>query len=375
MKINRKSIQKFPRVSLLKPVYLFLLVIISSCQRDAQYLHMDNENFNNESTKLNGLSWRSGMNIQDPQCAPMSTDNALALSISPSHSGGDSSLSNNTSLTQVASDASHDAYDHTFVSTSLSQAQGSSLSNSNVGIEQELVAPKELPDYSEESHKAWFRVFTMYMNHARDENELKSILNEGKSKGYLTKAIFWDDKEYTPMHYAAQEGDLTVVRRLSEMYQVSLGMVVGDYQKIPLHLAASRGRLDVVKYILSKEKSLKSVRDTEGSSVLQYATLGNYGMNNVEVVKYLVEDLSINLEEKSEEFNLLYLAIEANNLDMVDYLLQKYPSLADATAHGMSPFDYAENIGASTIACVVAAAGTSIRNPQNSVLGKQHPSI
>ena len=374
MKINRKSVQKFPCAGLLRPVFLFLFFIISSCQRDTQYLHMDNENSNDEGKKLNALSWESGMNIQDPQCAPISIDNALALSISPSHSGGDSNSSNSTSLTQVASDASHDMCDHTLVSTSLSHKQSFSLTNKNVGAEQALVAPKELPAYSEDGHRAWFRALTMFIDHSEDKSELQSILNEGQSKGYLTKAIFWDDKECTPMHYAAQEGDLTVVRKLSEAYQVPLGMAVGNYQKIPLHLAASRGRLDVVKYILSKEGSLKSVYDTEGSSVLQYATLGNYGMNNVEVVKYLVEDHSINPEEKSEEFNLLYLAIEASNLDMVGYLLQKCPSLAYATAYGMSPFDYAENIEVSTIAakiaCVVAAAGTSIRNLKDSVLVK-----
>ena len=352
-KTNR--IGKFINISLLVPVFIYFILFVatSSCQRGDQCVYMENDNVRNKDTKLDPSSITSENCIYDPIHRRM--DNLMALGLSPVSSGDTSSTSNNTSLTKIASDDAH-----MLVSTLPEQAQDLLLGDSDINTNQEVLESKEsFEHYSESDHQEWFNSLSMAMEYAESDDELIQILDEGKTKGYLLKPIFWDRKVYTPMHYAAQEGGLTVVKMLEEKYQVPLDTAIGPYKKVPLHLAASRGRLNVVKYLLSENRNWEELLDTDGASALQYAALGTYGKNNVEVVKYLVDHYNASLEEKSHGFNLLYLAIEAKNLDMVDYLLAQYNSLAREAVDGVSPFEYAENQGKSTIAasiaCVVAA--------------------
>jgi len=46
------------------------------------------------------------------------------------------------------------------------------------------------------------------------------------------------DGQYTPLHYAAEEGDLDVIKELIETYKIPVDIKTGIHKRTPLRLAS-----------------------------------------------------------------------------------------------------------------------------------------
>ena len=198
------------------------------------------------------------------------------------------------------------------------------------------------PDYSSEDHENWFHEFVNAVENPEvwTWNDIEEVLDKGRSLGYLTQSIGWDDDKYTPLHYAAEEGAIDVVQELIEERNIPVDIRTGECKRTPLHLAALKGHLAVVKYLINQGAALHAT-DKGGSYSLHYAALGVKGEANTGVVAYL-HSKGASLETVLKEFNLLYLAIRVGNASLVKYLLEQCPSLINQEVDGVTPLAYAQ---------------------------------
>jgi len=68
--------------------------------------------------------------------------------------------------------------------------------------------------------------------------------------------------------------------------------------------------------------------DTEQSNALHYAASGIRGKINTPVVNFLIEDKDADYKSLvNGKFNLLHLAIQASNIDLVCHIVEKSPDL------------------------------------------------
>ena len=112
-----------------------------------------------------------------------------------------------------------------------------------------------------------------------------------------------DYHDVTPFHDAAQEGHLPVVKYLAQFVN-DLDMKAGERydKKTPLMFASQYGHLDVVQYLIEeganpklKSSENKTAYDTalksDGTTVTGYNSQNEYGykyqVDNSEVLKYL----------------------------------------------------------------------------------------
>ena len=198
------------------------------------------------------------------------------------------------------------------------------------------------PAYSPEDHENWFHEFVNAVENPEvwTWNDIEEVLDKGRSLGYLTQSIGWDDDKYTPLHYAAEEGAIDVVQELIEERNIPVDIRTGECKRTPLHLAALKGHLAVVKYLINQGAALHAT-DKGGSYSLHYAALGVKGEANTGVVAYL-HSKGASLETVLKEFNLLYLAIRVGNASLVKYLLEQCPSLINQEVDGVTPLAYAQ---------------------------------
>ena len=82
---------------------------------------------------------------------------------------------------------------------------------------------------------AWFQRFVNAVDHAEEWVEVAGVLTEGKRYGYLDRVADWGDDQYTPLHYAAEEGDLEVVKALVQDYGFVVDSKTSTYKSTPLH--------------------------------------------------------------------------------------------------------------------------------------------
>ena len=211
------------------------------------------------------------------------------------------------------------------------------------------------PEYSPYDHETWFHEFVNAVENPEvwTWNDIETVLHKGRSLGYLTRPIAWDDDEYTPLHYAAEVGDLDVVQELTEKYKIFVDIAVGTYKSTPLHLSALKGHLEVVKYLISKGADWRAV-DSKKSNSLHYASLGIKGHYNTEIVKFLIEGQRADYKSlANNEFSLLYLAIKAANVDLVRYIADKFPALLSMETCSVSPLAFAQYRREAEIATII----------------------
>ncbi len=321
-------------------VLLGVLITVSACQGDAQRMYMDVSDLSatSQSGKAHDASAMSLQVITDtlpvvpPKEASVETSSATP---SPSNSAGGSPMSAQISPVQGIE-----------APTDAKPMEGISKASAD-----EQAAPK----YSSEDHENWFHEFVNAVENpeAWTWNDIEKVLDRGKPLGYLTRPIAWDDDEYTPLHYAAQEGDLEVVKELIEKHNISVDIRTGEHQRTPLHLSALEGNLETVKYLISKKADLL-LTDTAKSNALHYAASGIKGENNTRVVKFLIEDKSANYKLLADDkFSLLYLAIKASNTCLVEYIAGNLPDLVSKKTCSISPLEFAKHEGNQAIIALI----------------------
>ena len=123
---------------------------------------------------------------------------------------------------------------------------------------------------------------------------MEDLLYEGKHNDFLRASVMCPndinpitDYEYTPLHYAASIGLLTLVKELVTYECVPVDIQTQENRHTPLHLASSRGHLDVVQFLIAQGADLHLI-DSEGGGALHYAAAGRQGVRNRDVIEYLV---------------------------------------------------------------------------------------
>jgi len=302
---------------------LRILIIVTACQKGSNLLHMDGAS---QATIKNYSPEEKKHDMVDERC-----QDSVTQCVTP----------------QVASLSAKSAYG---VLLSMGELTDPSASLSNLKVlEQDLnkgIKTKEAIPQSPSDFLAWFYAFIDAVNDAEKWSDVEEVLEEGKKCQYLFKTSGWEDDEYNPLHYAAQVGDEEVVKELVEKYSVPVDLKTGIFQRTPLHLAALRGHISTVRYLVSKEAHWGST-DYTSANVLHYAALGMQGRENTEVVRFFLDEMGIDPTVANNmlpgKINLLHLAIEAENVTLVQYLLQNYPSLArQQDENGTSPKDLAK---------------------------------
>jgi ankyrin repeat protein len=111
-----------------------------------------------------------------------------------------------------------------------------------------------------------------------------------------------DNKGFTPLHKAASNGHLEVVRQL---YNKGANVDSSTHnQQRPIHLAAKEGHTIIIQYLIAKDCHQIVVQDTLfGDTPLHLAVKSNH----VETAKKLIK-LGASLEAVNEEFETPMLA-------------------------------------------------------------------
>ncbi len=140
--------------------------------------------------------------------------------------------------------------------------------------------------------------------------EVKELINHGVSIDAR------NNKRQTPLHSAAFNGKLEVVKYLMEEKHVGFNVKDKD-GRTPLHLAATNGQLEIVKYLVEKGGDV-NVKDNYGGTLLQSAVYNG----KLEVVKYLVgKGANVNLKDNIGK-TPLHLAAINGLLQVVKYLVE-----------------------------------------------------
>ena len=176
-----------------------------------------------------------------------------------------------------------------------------------------------------DSGTIWFESFVEAIDHAENFKEVQKVLDQGKAQDYLACGVELEDDEYTPIHYAAEQGNLKVVQELVEKRNVPVDIRTGIHQRTPLHLAALAGQLPVVKVLSDKDGNAKNNVDSQGDTALFYAASGIRGERNTEVVKWLLTAWQKSPGEIKDKdgFSLLDCAINASNSTLVQFLVDQ----------------------------------------------------
>ena len=156
------------------------------------------------------------------------------------------------------------------------------------------------------------------------KSDLKALCDSYSkySEDPLGKKYTWGDDTYTPLQFAARQGNQAVVEALcSEEYRARTDIYAQTdiCGSTALHLAIEGGHSHIVKYLLGLDQRLINDQDKEGQSVLHYATYGKH----VSLAAYLVNDAKADLSMlDSNSLSTLHVAVYVQSVELVDLFLK-----------------------------------------------------
>lgn len=206
--------------------------------------------------------------------------------------------------------------------------------------DKKLAAAKK--EASSTAHKKWFTAFADTAKKLAEDTEneevwdvMEDLLYEGKNHDFLMASVMYPndsnpitDYEYTPIHYAASIGLLTLVKELVNHEHVPVDIQTQENRHTPLHLASSRGHLDVVQFLIEQGADPRLV-DSEEGGALHYAAAGRQGVRNRDVIEYLVARGADIKKTVDPNTSILDIAVIASNLAVIEYWEDTYVNSSD----------------------------------------------
>ena len=149
--------------------------------------------------------------------------------------------------------------------------------------------------------------------------------------------ICCDDKNVTPLHLSAKHGHLNVVEYLTHLPEGNSNRLTRcSNGSTALNQAALHGQFEIVQYFISELGCDKDIRGQWKRSLLHDAAQEGH----IRIAKYLIEDLKFDPEcLGNDKVTPIHLAAKYGHLDMVKYLIQQCPcnldsSLLEAASYG-----------------------------------------
>ncbi|KAI5792248.1 ankyrin repeat-containing domain protein [Pyronema domesticum] len=213
---------------------------------------------------------------------------------------------------------------------------------SHLGRHLEQIAPFILPEASENEDSG--------SDHDSDDGNISTAPDmESKTPslgrrfqgGLLTAQNFlktgsginaFDGKGYTPIHKAAQAGDVKRVTLLLESGCDPLATTKDSHKMQPLHLAARNGHAEVVSVLLKqKTVNINTKNGESGNTALMWACQ----YNCQDVIKLLLawEDVEVNAKDNGGKTALMW-AFHYNCQDVVKLLLAREDVEVNAKDNG-----------------------------------------
>ncbi|KAG6454088.1 hypothetical protein O3G_MSEX008474 [Manduca sexta] len=134
----------------------------------------------------------------------------------------------------------------------------------------------------------------------------------------------------TALHYAAEQGHLSVVKLLIEA-GCKLDVTAGD-GLTPLHVAVVKNHVDVVRTLLSAGSHV-NYKTHEKMTPLHFAASRGF----LEIVRILVNNGAYLEARDTNEKTALYLAAGRGHLDVVKYLISNGANVNGEEIHGYTP--------------------------------------
>ena len=123
----------------------------------------------------------------------------------------------------------------------------------------------------------------------------------------------------TPLHWAAEQGDVAIMQRLLEVGNIDDVDVLNEFEETPLILACEHDHLEMVKFLLKRGAKL-SIQGDAGYTPLYWAVF-NY---NLELTQELFASGTVDVNiQNTENDTLLHLACKQESLEIVEWLLNK----------------------------------------------------
>ena len=143
---------------------------------------------------------------------------------------------------------------------------------------------------------------------------------------------------WTPLHGAAESGDVDKVRELLENSKFGVNCV-GEDGWTPLHEAASRGHLGVVTMLVSEFKADVTACGNSGETPLHWAALEGH----VDVVRVLISEFKADVSACTDSgATPLHWATSREHLGVVRVLISEFKADVNAcTDNGSTPLDMA----------------------------------
>ena len=124
---------------------------------------------------------------------------------------------------------------------------------------------------------------------------------------------------HTPLHYAASNNHLEVVRYFINEQRCD-PMTRDNDGNTPLHIAAQHGWMDIIIDLITKYKCNTNCKNSHGNTPLHYAVI----INHLEVVRYFINEQHCDPMARDDNSDtLLHYACDHGHLNIIQYLISE----------------------------------------------------
>ncbi|KAK3588334.1 hypothetical protein CHS0354_020957 [Potamilus streckersoni] len=152
----------------------------------------------------------------------------------------------------------------------------------------------------------------------------------------LMHFIMFDNCLTSPAHYAAQNGNVSVLQYLIDKGVDPWCRTVT--QETLLHRSCNAGKLEMSRYLVEKYPDMMNMTDLLDGTPAHYAAQSG----NVSVLQYLIDQGLDPWCRTATQETFLHMSSIAGQLEMTQYLVEKYPAMINKVSScGKSPAIYA----------------------------------